>query len=266
MLEQLDPTREETFDADGPIADRVLARALAASPAAARPRRRAVVPAAVAGACAVAAAAVTLTGSGTDALGPQEALAQAVDRTAAFASGVASIHTVVLDPRGGISIDATQRVRFAPGASELTQRAAPGTPTAGSELDGAVWRLVDGHAYLRRPGGAWQTVPDVRTDAFADEARAISSDRDLRSVLENADDVQRAGDTFRATLTAQTVRTLRKPPFDIGAIHDVGDVEVTLTLKDDVISALKVAYGDVTRTISYESLGTPQDITAPPVR
>lgn len=297
-LTRLDPARADDprFDARGPAADRVLERSTSprhlehrVAPRSTSPRhlvrgdrsprgrgslagvrpegetrgRRGLAGLALAGAVAAVVAAVVVTAD-EDALRPAEAFAAAVERTASFESGRAQIHTVVLTPSGSKELDAIHEVRFAPGASETTQRAAPGTAMAGASSDGVTLRLVDGRAWIRTPGGAWETLSDARRDALADEARAIAGDRSLAALVRSAHGVTQDGDTFRATVDGAAIRALENPPFGLAEMRDLDRVAITMTLApDETIAELVVAYGDVTRTITYEDLGVPQDIPAP---
>lgn len=267
-LTGLDPASVDDgrFDPHGSVAERVLAGALAPAPARSAPvRRRAAVLGTTAVAATAVVAGVAITGSGGDALRPAAALAAAVERTAAFDSGRALVHTVVRGPDGTVDLDARHEIRFAPDASETTQRAAAGTPEAGTSLDGAVWRTVEGRSFLKREGGAWQPMPDAAPrDPLADEARAIVGDRALADLVRRADGVTQDGSTFRATLDGAAIRTLERPPFAIGELRDLDRVDLEMTVAGDgTIAELVVGYGDVTRTITYDALGEPQEIPVP---
>jgi len=282
VLTQLDPTAPDDprFDPDGDVAKGVLSAAIArgSEPAGAtttsRPARRPRLLAGAMGTSVAAIAAVALLTGGGSTLTATQALAQAVNRTAAFESGVIRYHNEIQDDESGYRLDATQQVRFSGTDMEIVQRGGEILPSGTHERHDSTARQVDGHQWVRSddPAGQWRLLGAVATDAtpLADRVRAEVGNRALVELVKAASDVRQDGSTFRATVDANALRALPTVPFDLdqGPATAPIDVEVSLSA-DGTIRRLVIRTPDssgsthVERAVEYSDLGVAQTIVAP---
>lgn len=271
-ITELDPTRDhdERFDPDGPQGRAVLAAAIARGEDAPAPppRRRRRLSAALVGTAAAGVAAVVLVGGGgSSPVAPQVAVAQALERTADFTSGVIRTSGETTMPKSGYVVSGEQVTRFSGddlSAESVTRERLPdGTPKSTEHA----YRVVDGKAYLRDDDGTWKEVPAAR-DAARDlvrQTRAEVDNRPLAEVVRAAPDVREEDGEYVATLTPEQQEQVPALPF---GVVKVGDEPVTFRVRlaaDGTIRTVTIAVEGAKRTASYEELGEPQEIVAPPV-
>jgi hypothetical protein len=234
--------------------------------AVARPPRRARAPLAAGVTLAAAAvAAVAVTGGGGSALGPADALAQAVSRTADFDSGVITYHLTADSP--GYTADATQKLRFSGTDVELVQRATETLPSGTHEDHNLTIRSVGDHAYIQNDGGdgAWQQIgPSGTGDGYASGVKAAIGNHALTELVQNSSDVTRDGSTFRATVDGAALQALPVVPFGLDKGPAIAQATVTVTLADDgTIQRIAIDTPGSERTAEYSELGAPQPIADP---
>jgi hypothetical protein len=271
LLTLVDPTSpdETRFDPHGESARGVLAAAIERgtdSPSRAAPFRRPRVIAGIAGASLAVLVAVAVLVGGDSTLRPADALAHAVDRTAAFESGV--IRYRIEGAAAGHRLDATREIRFSGADMEMTQRGEEVLQSGAGERHDSSYRLVDGRHWIRTddPPGDWRLlgrVPDDRS-TLAERTRAEVGNATLVELVKTASNVRRDGSTLSATLDGAAVRALSVVPFGLDRGPATPQIGIEVGLADNgAIERLVVRTPGITRTVEYSQLGAPQVIAAP---
>ena len=201
---------------------------------------------AVTGALGVAVLAGGGNDDGGGGLGPATALAQAGDATAEARSGQATA-TIAL-----------------PGAPVQTTTVRWDGDDVAAVLADREIRVVGGRGFQRAGDGAWEELDGQASSGDAAALREDAVGRVVLQAVRGAANVVEEDGTFRANLVAGEAAGLTNGLLGLdGALPADGAYVEVATTGDGLLRRLSIRTADSERTVEYEGLGEPQEITAP---